>query len=332
MTKTKQQLRAEAVERLRELNAYADGPESIVEKLAYGLSTDRLNYHVEIEHIIDLLTDDCGPCYSCAKLAELRAENNALRGKVDELANGNDGETNGIRADAPLVNVAKILCEADDGSLRLKAFAYDPHSLTKLADMVERDYVRREECVALGKSLGIAQAERDEWKAKAETRNDGVDCGHLADMSVKDAYCVRDGGEMSDVDSREKLEADMKERLGELWAHAWDAGSRDSMDDDFDIDVFNSLLDRQEEITKRECADTRVSFAERMRFGDKIDELQSKVDRLTRENVSLAHDLGECMAERDELRAAYDELTAIAAQLCRACGFSMVDASGEVVG
>lgn len=53
--------------------------------------------------------------------------------------------------------------------------------------------------------------------------------------------------------------------------------------------------------------------------------------RLQRENMQLARDLGECMAERDELQAAYDEMAAIAADLCRACGFSMVDASGEVV-
>lgn len=58
MTKTKRQLRAEAVERLRKLDAYVDGPESIIDKLAYGLDTDRFNYHVEIEHIIDLLIDN----------------------------------------------------------------------------------------------------------------------------------------------------------------------------------------------------------------------------------------------------------------------------------
>lgn len=42
--------------------------------------------------------------------------------------------------------------------------------------------------------------------------------------------------------------------------------------------------------------------------------------------------LAELVAENNALRVRVDELTAIAAQLCRACGFSMVDASGEVVG
>ena len=52
--------RAAAVERLRTLDAYTAGLESIVDELARGVDTDRLNYHVEIEHIIDLLTDDDG--------------------------------------------------------------------------------------------------------------------------------------------------------------------------------------------------------------------------------------------------------------------------------
>jgi len=84
---------------------------------------------------------------------------------------------------------------------------------------------------------------------KAE-RNDG--------LKLENGVSDPDGG--SNVayiaqDTREKLEADMNERLGELWADAWDAGSRDSMDDDFDIDVFNSLLDRQAAITEREIAE-----------------------------------------------------------------------------
>ena len=55
------------------------------------------------------------------------------------------------------------------------------------------------------------------------------------------------------------------------------------------------------------------------------------IERLQHENIELAQDLCKCMAERDELQAAYDEFTRIAAELCRACGFSMIDASGEVI-
>ena len=49
--------------------------------------------------------------------------------------------------------------------------------------------------------------------------------------------------------------------------------------------------------------------------------LHVEVDRLTRQNISLARDLGECMTERDVLRHARD-----------LAGFSMVDMNGEVVG
>ena len=51
----------------------------------------------------------------------------------------------------------------------------------------------------------------------------------------------------------------------------------------------------------------------------------------TEYELAIARKLGECMAERDELQAAYDEITGIAADLCRVCGFSMVDVNGEVV-
>ena len=45
----------------------------------------------------------------------------------------------------------------------------------------------------------------------------------------------------------------------------------------------------------------------------------------------LAVALANVTVERDELQEAYDEVAGIAADLCRACGFSMVDAAGEVV-
>lgn len=47
------------------------------------------------------LTDDCGPCYACAKLAELMAENNALRGIVGDLKAPTDpGEASIMSVDA----------------------------------------------------------------------------------------------------------------------------------------------------------------------------------------------------------------------------------------
>ena len=66
-----------------------------------------------------------------------------------------------------------------------------------------------------------------------------------------------------------------------------------------------------------------------MSFGDgnlreRVADLNRQVDKLQRENAELAR-------RADELQAAYDDVAGIAADLCRAFGFEMVDASGEVV-
>lgn len=41
--------------------------------------------------------------------------------------------------------------------------------------------------------------------------------------------------------------------------------------------------------------------------------------------------LAKLVGQRDELQEAYDELVGKCAELCAACGFAMVDASGEVI-
>ena len=66
-----------------------------------------------------------------------------------------------------------------------------------------------------------------------------------------------------------------------------------------------------------------------MSFGDgnlreKVADLNRQVDKLQREN-------GELQRQVRELQGAYDQAAGIAADLCRAFGFKMVDASGEVV-
>ena len=61
-------------------------------------------------------------------------------------------------------------------------------------------------------------------------------------------------------------------------------------------------------------------------------EQRARIVKLTAELNATAVSLGAAMRDRDELQSAYDEMVRVAADLCRACGFSMVDASGEVVG
>lgn len=146
------------------------------------------------------------------------------------------------------------------------------------------------------------------------------DCGHIADMSEKSADCVRDGGGMSE-DSREKLEADCEKLIRNIQRRIFsgrDAGALRCQ--------LKELLDRQAAITAEEAADAWGDYSDSVQA--EIAELQQQVDDLTaentqlhaqcygmdgltasakirtlqRENANLAHDLGECMADRDRYR------------------------------
>lgn len=77
---------------------------------------------------------------------------------------------------------------------------------------------------------------------------------------------------------------------------------------------------------------THVSKMQEGRHGWHVKgvELQREVDRLTSENISLARDLGECMAERDALVAEIDALE-YQGELDEPRG-TKVDINGEVVG
>ena len=88
-------------------------------------------------------------------------------------------------------------------------------------------------------------------------------------------------------DSREHLEADVRE-----YANPTDA--KGTLGASWERKMLG-FLDRQAAITERECADTRVNFAERMRFGDKIAELTSERDELQRQ-LDIMHDMtkGDC--------------------------------------
>ena len=56
-----------------------------------------------------------------------------------------------------------------------------------------------------------------------------------------------------DVDSREKLEADLSDYVHEAWAQGWEAGQHDDMGCcNFYVADMRALLDRQAEITRRE--------------------------------------------------------------------------------
>ncbi len=313
--------------------------------------------------------------------------------------NGTDGETNGIADDAPLVDPVEIMRECGGmehgmGSLRkvlgIECVAgWQMRCLNTLADMVERDYVRRDDYDFAIEMLNCMKSECDEWKAKAESyrqyadQRECVESGaresctnlewlfeHDRDMLIAMAasccdcgYCTYheteecvedtlygendcyggcrewlmaehamdaqrdtngtcpDGNETcpndnlapehdvsaDDVDandasealdSREKLEADVKTTFGDGLVRS----------------IIMRLLDRQAAITTRECKErvdfsliTQTANALFPDYQERIAELQEKVDALSQANDDYREEWHRVCAERMELRR---ELTA----------------------
>lgn len=212
MTKTKRQLRAEAVERLRKLEgkaaSYADYCKAMVD------CPNGLLGQVAVTEIIDLLTDD--------ELPEGDAV--AILRKAEQLSDKHS-------------NWSTFACICNAGNLTERPLGARP--LGALADMVERDYVRRGNYDFMVEMLRHMTAERNEWKAKAEEEKANAE-GHWrnanniarerdewkakAEQATNQPTSQSDAPKTAEtaendaskceirdfVDSREKLEADMR--------------------------------------------------------------------------------------------------------------------------
>ncbi|MBQ9004138.1 MAG: hypothetical protein IJ087_20030, partial [Eggerthellaceae bacterium] len=161
MTKDKRQLRAEAVERLRdslrkyERGEYKWGTVFDVMGIEGECSTDR------VRALIDLLTDDDDDLAA----ADVESAKTILHGLADSLGTGCG--TNGIQTDSPLVDelpggdALAIMRECSRkkhgmATLRCKlgiecVAGWQMRCLGHLAVMAERDSVRREDCEAWNK-------------------------------------------------------------------------------------------------------------------------------------------------------------------------------------
>lgn len=351
MTKTIAQLRAEAVERLTKLNEHGYWEFPVHVALC---GRDVPDVDEERAIIADLLTDDCGPCYSCAKLAEIVAENSQLRVKVDELANDGKAPEKVVTTESVGANDANA---ALDSREKLEADVRKNLAIMKLEgyvfDMIH-GWLDRQAAITANELTSESDAPKPTESGEIDTSN----------------------GDMRDFDdSREQLEADANGYVMSWWQSDW----VDCFDhaDSMKSDIMR-LLDRQANITSCEwnakCESEECGFSELMDVAndlrDKNDELQVKVvdlteqlesahaknrslrqhiakmqygrhgwhvkgvelqrevDRLTRENISLARDLGECMAERDGLRRENVKLSDDEFYL--RC--TLVDMDGEVVG
>lgn len=109
----------------------------------------------------------------------------------------------------------------------------------------------------------------------------------------------------SEPDSRKKLEADLKTHLYEFGGYCFNSreGHTDNVDTFFDDFVF--LLDRQAEITERECMERATSE----RIGWDCAECAEGLGReLDARCDPLKQRIAELTAERDELRAECEDL------------------------
>ena len=178
---TKKQLRAEAVERLRN-SRYHTMADYVMAMLGWGHEP---HYDDCRDALIDLLTDE--PCTFQAEKVQGSDDQPEGDGTSNGTGNGTRPIDNGTCPDGDAV---AIMCKVAHGdevtgkAMRKEVGGTDlADALLILADMVERDYVRREEYDEMEYSLmevganavkierdmrKKAEAERDEWKAKAE--------------------------------------------------------------------------------------------------------------------------------------------------------------------
>ena len=83
---------------------------------------------------------------------------------------------------------------------------------------------------------------------------------------------------LDEFDSREKLEADVRKWCAMMGMQP------------YQLDFVYGWLDRQAAITEQT-------------YEQRVSAIEGQVDRIKAENIALAHDLGECMADRDRYRS-----------------------------
>ena len=197
------------------------------------------------ERILRNLTMEEDPCYICPKYDATNPDV-CDSGRCTEvmrewLTAEHVDETDGISANDPLVEPCTFQGEKVQGCVDelpegdvvaiLRKWAnfwgvshsthtqcdsdWEVTTMRALADMVERDYVRRDDYDFMADALKYMKAERDEWKRKAAEEKSNAE-GHWrnanniakerdewrAKAEAKSADCVRDGGEMSENDVR----------------------------------------------------------------------------------------------------------------------------------
>lgn len=294
MTKTKRQLRAEAVERLkRELDD---------ELVAKGY---KAKAEIPLKELIDLLTDEEPPEGDALEL---------LRDYSEKMRYDYDEEHDVFEPDERLFELCGHVADMMERDYVLRC-TYDAMC---------------QDCDRLQDRLDDCRRERDEWKAKAETCNP---CGwwhsglqFCENPQIDDTLKhprIRKGLGYKDRPPHEKTEAS-KAFEAELDAELGEQDTREKLRYDaseLTVDYAASgevcdtlyygilgLLDRQAAIAEREQAVQWLWKVEKLQ--DEVDELLAKHATVYAERDNLARDLGECMAERDIMRGKLDAIAA----------------------
>ena len=217
----------------------------------------------------------------------------------------------------PLTLREWLMAEHDEARERYGEYA-------DLAEYIERDGRKRMEANTEETLRETPVFDDNPQKSACSAKNDA----QLDANGTPNGTCPDDC-----PDSREKLEADARSLLYDVWADGWELGSRDAMGGkDRTKDVL-ALLDRQAAITEHDAfLRGRASLDDELaEMHEDVKRAEKRADELEAERDRWKAECNELDVENIGLQRAYDELVRIAADLCGACGFQMVDASGEVV-
>ena len=314
MSKTKRQLRAEAVERLRGLGEHAVA--SSIQWALFGPGRDNMPPNELRDALIDLLTDDCDiECYCCSKLAELRAENSQLRARVDEQwdsnvtcpdGNGTASDDCGQNADMSAMSADCVRSEPgmsevdsrDNGwYLRYDGYMTSKSNYLRISGFKAARALDNRQNLVFVKFMGGKEADCRVYAPKLDV------CENLHDSSKetqKPRSREADSGNVSDSDGENlhvehgTREKPWHERVDDYLATFDD--SREKLEADVNKFVIYNLerglltygaiirlLDRQAAITRAEDSEW---------WGGVVAELQAKVNEYERDFVKPLKEAG----------------------------------------
>ena len=274
MTKTKAQLRVEAVERLKR-SEYHTALDDVCSMLGWGHEP---HFEGATDALIDLLTDD-----------DSHEERESYEERMYDVP----------VSDCPYCGCARVVIHDYNDSYE-RPHSYRVEHVSEKEAFNEGCFTSYYAFDSVEKAVQHAD-ERNEWRCIGECAdaNDTL----AAENDVSEASVNANAG---NADTREKLEADACTFV----ARAWEAGRnfehRDlntrSEDVTWSSDELIDLLDRQAAITERElcrqCSWPSLAAMPDKEAYDRIGELQSKVDVLEIENSELCDEI----AALDELR------------------------------